>query len=945
MSHIECQVGDLTTAGRRGAGQACWSSPLRAAARGVLLVALLLAPWPFGSVELASQKWLGVALVLALVLWITATTIDAIRGSSTVIHLPLTALPLTCFLALGAVQLVPFGNQEFWEDGPPSKGVIEDSARSVATEGSAPFVRSTFSLYPASTRVELARATLACLAWFLGTVLFRRSRHQIWLWALLACNGAVLAFVGIALQSGGNIPLFGNFAGEHASSFATFVNRNNAAGYLNLCLAAGIGLIIWLRGDSDDSAPAAESAGWKAVRNRRWAVGTRIAEWLARLDVRQLAAFILAALVLAGVLCTLSRGGILAAVAAGGATAVAGFRIRGRHVATGSVAILLALSLFLISWTESGTAIRNRLSTLADGQLMENPRIAHWQDAVKVAADFPLLGSGLGTYRYVYLPYQERPVQVWFYHAENQYLQVLVEAGSVGLLVVLSAFGAALGAVCFLLRHRRDARHNAVALAGLFAVAAQGLHAFTDFGLFIPANFLTFSVILGVVTGAAAERQIQESGLQWLVLPRWNSRSLSFVAAGVLCFTTSSAVWELSAAARAEAALQETQLPPGPDGATVAEIDRWISLLEDSVTRRPDDPQLRTRLAELWIRRYRLEAYELLGQQGNFAQDAFNENTWQLTTLAVAHQRANALANAGEVQAFDAFRTDPIVTRNLAPAVEHLQAARASCPIFPDVDLALAALSFVQNLGSPSGLESLHRAVALAPGNAQVLFEAGGRAFNAGQEKLGIGYWRRSLELEPRRCGHVLEFLSGRMPFEVIATRVIPRSPGLLVGLIKERFAGPEHAAKRAVLASQAWDLLQSADRNWHPAERSYFTAVCHRYQGRPGDAIGAYREAVALRPLDVEWRFELAQLLYQQGRTQEALTEARLCQSLEPDRRDVHRWIQARIREREPDASLSHRDVVAVKDDSRQHTMSENEEAPAAAGADQAGAREINSN
>jgi tetratricopeptide (TPR) repeat protein len=47
---------------------------------------------------------------------------------------------------------------------------------------------------------------------------------------------------------------------------------------------------------------------------------------------------------------------------------------------------------------------------------------------------------------------------------------------------------------------------------------------------------------------------------------------------------------------------------------------------------------------------------------------------------------------------------------------------------------------------------------------------------------------------------------------------------------------------------------------------------------GRPDDAIVHYGRAVHLRPENVEWRYELALLLKQQGRLDEAREQAQWC-------------------------------------------------------------------
>src|SRR5262249_35463873 len=102
------------------------------------------------------------------------------------------------------------------------------------------------SICPSSTRVELARLVMAMIALYLGAVLFANSESQLWLWVCLAVNGGALALFGIARQRSWDGKLLWSVPFVLGGQpFASYVNRNNAAGYLNLCLAAAWGLVLW----------------------------------------------------------------------------------------------------------------------------------------------------------------------------------------------------------------------------------------------------------------------------------------------------------------------------------------------------------------------------------------------------------------------------------------------------------------------------------------------------------------------------------------------------------------------------------------------------------------------------------------------------------------------------------------------------------------------------
>lgn len=121
----------------------------------------------------------------------------------------------------------------------------------------------------------------------------------------------------------------------------------------------------------------------------------------------------------------------------------------------------------------------------------------------------PLLGHGFGTFQYVYPPAQGRyfennpnsvlaPTPLRTQRAHNEYLQVLVETGIIGL-------GIALCGLLFLLRGgwqvmRRTLMPHHIAMQAAIICSLVGLllHSFADFPLRVPPLSLTVIVLLAV---------------------------------------------------------------------------------------------------------------------------------------------------------------------------------------------------------------------------------------------------------------------------------------------------------------------------------------------------------------------------------------------------------------------------------------------------------------
>jgi O-antigen ligase len=124
-----------------------------------------------------------------------------------------------------------------------------------------------------------------------------------------------------------------------------------------------------------------------------------------------------------------------------------------------------------------------------------------------VFGDFPVAGTGLGTFADVYPAYETVPLEGRLLHAHNDYLENLSDLG-------LAGFALLLGTVLFLTvdgflvwSKRRQLQIKSLGMGGFVAVAAILVHSLTDFNLHIPANTLLFAVVLGLAYTTAYYRK------------------------------------------------------------------------------------------------------------------------------------------------------------------------------------------------------------------------------------------------------------------------------------------------------------------------------------------------------------------------------------------------------------------------------------------------------
>ena len=123
--------------------------------------------------------------------------------------------------------------------------------------------------------------------------------------------------------------------------------------------------------------------------------------------------------------------------------------------------------------------------------------------SVDLVRDFPLLGTGAGSFYNTYLRYRT-PRESYWDHAHNDYVEIAADNGLLGLgllggLVVLTG-----GQALLILLRRRSSLPRGMAFGGLMAIVALAIHSTVDFNLQLPANALTLVVVMAMVWLAGA---------------------------------------------------------------------------------------------------------------------------------------------------------------------------------------------------------------------------------------------------------------------------------------------------------------------------------------------------------------------------------------------------------------------------------------------------------
>jgi O-antigen ligase len=110
--------------------------------------------------------------------------------------------------------------------------------------------------------------------------------------------------------------------------------------------------------------------------------------------------------------------------------------LKSKKLAVSLLIIILIIGFFLLP-----NYFQNRAATTFNPDRWGD-RVAMWESAVNISKDFPIFGTGLGTYKKLFHKYNspEDHKEQGNLHAHSSYLELLAEAGIVGLAAFLALF-------------------------------------------------------------------------------------------------------------------------------------------------------------------------------------------------------------------------------------------------------------------------------------------------------------------------------------------------------------------------------------------------------------------------------------------------------------------------------------------------------------------------
>ena len=780
-----------------------------------LLFLLAFAPLAFGTVEPWSYAILESGVFMTGLLWFMSKGLgEGAEGRTSIkwISVP-GGWPVLIFLGYVLLQAMPLPAAVVRVLSP---GTYETVMKSAALLPPGPGNDSglpgwmTLSIYPHATFIEWLKCVCYALTYFLAVQIIDREERLTTVnraWVLL---GLAIAFFGIiqGVAGNGKIYWFRTLTGG-GRLFGPYVNRNHFAGFLELVLPLAVSITVF-------SLPG---RGGRGIRDYLIRFLTH-----PRGNESMLSGF--SSVVMAGALFyCMSRGGILSFLGSMIFMGLLLSRQLGMKRAGKRIIVFGVMVFLFVSWLE-WSPILERFERLRDLET-ERYRYQVWMDSFGIVKDFPLLGTGLGTFEYAYPAYKSIDSEILWDYAHNDYIQLAAETGMTGLLLLAWFFYSFFRHVLSLLARRRNLYYRLVATGGLAGIISLLLHSLVDFNLHIGANAFLFALLMGLTAASVSLKSRPATG--------------SLLVAGSMNVPLSRA-FPLGAGA-----LMTLFLLSASVGAAAADL-YYRGGLRYITNRNPATEENRRRAFEL--------ASKLAPGDFRFPY---------------------ALAAEAEAAGRESFKEEWAYTRK----------AWRLFPVSPDVAVRISGL-YLRSGDTGRAVTAYKRAIDLAPRNPDLRM---GLALwymkDPGARDKAMAEFRRAVEFRPAWTGHVLKKVRSLGVSFAELRKILPESgqarleyarylaaKGMkseampeLSSLIRQSKAGE---GKQVV--KTAYDILAGIQEEYGELDKSLLTRA----------------ESVRAFPDDARLRIQLALLYEKMGITVRALEEYRRVVQIAPENRAV---------------------------------------------------------
>ena len=445
----------------------------------ILIFLLIFTPIAFGSMEIWAFSLMEFGILLLIILWALNSMRSKISliPKSAICNLP-SAIPFLLFflfLCLILFQMVPL-----------PAGILKAlSPKTYELRSALSFEPSTLSFplsfFPFATQIEF-------LKWFALIGLFLYLLHSNLLdhrYRITSQLIVVIMLVGVFESLYGMFEFFSghrhilnlDWSALSSSVTGTFINRNYFAGYLLMVIPLSLGFLF--------SREAIRRGGFRGWRHQ-----------LSSLDGKTLLIGFGVIIMILGLLFSASRMGILSLLISFSLISLLFRGSQGEKRFLRPSILILGLAFLWAACIGLDVVI----SRFFDVSESFKDRWMIWLNTFQIFKDFPIFGSGLGTFIQLFPMYRSFHIRGLVTHTENDFLQLASEVGliGIGLLLILFFFFFIRGVSGIRsMSHRDSGRY--VRIGGLVGILALMFHSLVERNIQVPANAFLYTVLWALV--------------------------------------------------------------------------------------------------------------------------------------------------------------------------------------------------------------------------------------------------------------------------------------------------------------------------------------------------------------------------------------------------------------------------------------------------------------
>jgi putative inorganic carbon (HCO3(-)) transporter len=445
----------------------------------LLILLFVFTPIAFGSIELWAFSLMELGILLIIILWsIQSFLLRTPHSEIRIPHSKISMVLLSLFLLLVLFQMLPLPSG-LLKILSPKTFELRNSLSVFDSQLLTFNSKFQISLVPFVTQIEFFK-WLTLSGFFLFLLYWRQSNKEV-IHHLIP----VLMLVGIGESLYGTFEFFSghkyilhlNMEAMISSVTGTFINRNTFAGYLLMVIPLSVGFLF-----SREVIQEGRLRGWR--------------HQLVTLDGKTLLIGFSVIVMILGLLFSASRMGI-ASLLLSFTLIIFLFRSPQKEKRfSRSLILILGLAILWSAWIGLDAVISRFFTSSEDFKM----RWRIWVDTFQMIKDFPLFGSGLGTFLQVFPIYRSFHIRGLVTHSENDFLQLLSEVGilGTGLLVILFffLFFKAFSGIRTL-SYREPGRY--IAIGGLVGILALMFHSIVERNIQIPANAFLYAFIWALI--------------------------------------------------------------------------------------------------------------------------------------------------------------------------------------------------------------------------------------------------------------------------------------------------------------------------------------------------------------------------------------------------------------------------------------------------------------